>query len=103
MKPISELTTDDILCVYSGRSGCACGCRGIYRYNPDHKKEAQKDYSSTTILEKKDFNLNQIKRILRVFQENAERVESYPDSPGFVGLDLEDKCYTLYFRQGHTK
>lgn len=39
MKPINQPTdiaATDIVCVYSGRPGCACGCRGDY-YKPSDK------------------------------------------------------------------
>ncbi len=42
-KLISELTDTDILKVYSGKPGCACGCRGIYKVNPNHRAEADRD------------------------------------------------------------
>lgn len=32
---VASLQPNQILWVYSGRIGCACGCRGKYRYNPD--------------------------------------------------------------------
>ena len=40
---LSEVTTDKVMKIYSGRPGCACGCRGKYRYNPVNLEIGKKD------------------------------------------------------------
>lgn len=35
-----EYTVDQVIKVYSGRSGCACGCRGKYSYSSRFEHEA---------------------------------------------------------------
>lgn len=37
MKNILEVSKADVMEVYSGRPGCACGCQGKYSVNPAHK------------------------------------------------------------------
>lgn len=46
---IDRITPDMVLYTYSGRAGCACGCRGTYKYNPAHQDEAsaQRGYRVT--------------------------------------------------------
>jgi hypothetical protein len=36
MKNILSVTTDQVMSVYSGKHGCACGCRGKHSYNSKH-------------------------------------------------------------------
>ena len=37
---LEDLTLDMIVSAYSGRPGCACGCRGKWRYTSAHQYEA---------------------------------------------------------------
>ena len=36
---LEDLTLDMIVSAYSGRKGCACGCRGKWRYTSAHLAE----------------------------------------------------------------
>ena len=46
LKPISEVSFEDIKKVYVGRSGCMCGCRGKY-FVPKHAiAQHNAEYSS---------------------------------------------------------
>jgi hypothetical protein len=36
---LEDLTLDMIVSAYSGRKGCACGCRGKWRYTSAHQAE----------------------------------------------------------------
>lgn len=84
--------------VYSGRIGCACGCRGKYSYASNYKSarpsymtgdEGINDRSVKTIV-------NKVEKILR--DPNADLAEIYFDSD-FVAINMGDKdrCYTIYF------
>lgn len=43
-KLVKDLTTDDVMSVYSGKDGkCMCGCSGKYSYNPKYREIASED------------------------------------------------------------
>lgn len=39
---LQKLAAADLLSVYSGRPGCACGCRGKWSYNAARRREAER-------------------------------------------------------------
>ena len=81
LRPIS-----DIKRVYSGRPGCACGCRGTY-YPSKESKPTKKD-------------LSMFKRIQKIFQENLPNVYTWEDyKDQFIALDTsETRTYTIYYK-----
>jgi len=91
LPPLSAVTA-----AYSGRPGCACGCRGKYYYADITKKEDwQLDLKSQAA------NTKMIKRIYKIFLVNLAlgKVYGWEEYKGeFVALDLhENRTYTLYF------
>lgn len=100
---LQNLNHNDIISVYSGRPGCACGCKGNHYYMPGL---AQADYQVE--------NKGQVTRILNVFQE-AEENEPYryvgnteralaldnfaiPEDCPFICIDRETRIYVIYLQ-----
>lgn len=84
IKPISMVKR-----VYSGKPGCACGCRGKYYPDDENAKLTSKD-------------LKMIRRVYKIFKNNlsANKVYSWIDSKdNFIVLDLgENRTYTIYYK-----
>jgi hypothetical protein len=81
LQPITKVVK-----VYSGHPGCACGCQGTYWPEQDNE---------TTV---KD--LQQIKRIYKIFESNIDKVYSYKEFENeYVCLDIsENRTYTIYYK-----
>jgi hypothetical protein len=62
LKIIESLTIADVLQAYSGKPGCACGCRGNYRITESSRKEA--DDSRGYPHGDGDVNLRQVSKVL---------------------------------------
>ena len=72
---ISTLTTDDVLSVYSGRPGCACGCRGNHRGNPKHEVELGKET---------DFSARSVASILRAVKAAPVEALQFDDETMWI-------------------
>jgi len=71
MKQISE---SQVLKVYSGRtSGCWCGCKGKYHYNPQFKgsEKLERGYP----IEDGEFNAGMIKKVVQYVNDHRSDVE----------------------------
>lgn len=84
--PVTALrNVSEIKRVYSGRPGCACGCRGTY-------------WPSSDQISNKDRSM--FKRVNGIFQANlasAYTYEEYKDQ--FVALDVSvNRTYTIYYQ-----
>lgn len=104
-KTIQGLTTDDVMQVYSGRPGCACGCKGEYRYNPSTmtiaKIVADRGYEIEDDRTGRSFNLRQVKRALNLLQA-AERIGTQIEGGDgfFFWDDTPNRTYTVYLMPG---
>lgn len=69
-KRLMSLTENDIMKVYSGKPGCMCGCKGIYRVHPLHLAAANKsrgyDYDAKAV------NLSMVKKVLGYIQASDD-------------------------------
>ena len=85
-----SLTTADVSFVYSGRPGCACGCRGKYWFSSAFKKVAEQRFRTVSD--------TMVRHVIRVFQNaDAKDIQDYGD---FFALDVSEKrTYTLYLKQ----
>jgi hypothetical protein len=71
---IENLTTDQILSVYSGRDGhCCCGCNGNHYYSSKHRDEGSK-HRGYKVLDG-DVNDRMITRVLNTFKRNLSGIE----------------------------
>jgi len=79
---MANITHNDITEVYSGRSGCMCGCNGTYRDSQRSKK-------------------NMLTRILK--QDYGVDFFGRPDSDGVAGciyVDNGERTQVAYFKVG---
>jgi|HubBroStandDraft_2_1064218.scaffolds.fasta_scaffold444150_2 hypothetical protein len=74
IKPIIEITPEEVLKVYSGRPGCGCGCRGSYWVNPSHLERANKERGYA--YEGSEISLPNINRVLNIMKKRANEVET---------------------------
>ena len=99
LKPLSEVTR-----VYSGRPGCACGCRGTY-YSKNAEIARDKGYwiDEDEANEKDGWRKSNqmIKRVYKLFEKNLSsgKVYSWESSKNdFVCLSTsENRTYTMYY------
>jgi hypothetical protein len=83
--------------VYSGRKGCACGCRGNYTYScreaqPSYYKEDESNPKTVKMMARK------VARMVADPNSNVQRV--MVDDEWFA-VDMDnDRTYTVYFRGG---
>lgn len=71
---VKGLTPTDILTAYSGKPGCACGCRGTYVVTQENRAEAEKDRGYAYLDE--DVNPRQLKRVLKQVQKHEAGKEA---------------------------
>lgn len=108
---VESLTVADILKVYSGKPGCACGCNGTYNITAESRKEADKDRGYAYSDE--DVNPKQVKRVLKQVQKHeamsghgekceADYFEDHNDARGDVFWHAApDLQYIIY--QAHER
>lgn len=79
--------------VYSGKEGCRCGCRGIYRYAS--LELAQANYGSKLELaDASDVNPTHIAKVVKKINENLHLCDV---GPNYVNLTVGKKAFTAYF------
>lgn len=98
MKTINEITIDEVVKTYSGKSGCGCGCRGTYRVNPVHLAFANEkrgfDYSAEEInLATCKLRLNKLQQIAL---ENPEAIQADAQWGGLVCYAFETESHNLW-------
>jgi hypothetical protein len=91
VEKINALEDKDIMMVYSGKPGCACGCRGSYRVHPLHLAVADKD--SGYAHDASDVNLTQVKKVLRILKTHVTDVQDF--GTGY-SVELDGRCYAAY-------
>lgn len=86
--------------VYSGRKGCACGCRGKYAYASAHKGTRPSYYEGDEAVSDKTVKtiVNKVDRLLR--DPSSPIVNVMIDRDGeWLAVDMMwDRTYTIYFR-----
>lgn len=89
---------DKVSSVYSGRKGCACGCRGKYTYCT---AEARPSYMTGDEGVNPKSARRMVDKVMRMVMDpnsNVESVSVDPDGEWF-GVDMyNDRMYTVYFR-----
>ena len=94
---IASVTPEKVRSVYSGRTGCACGCRGNHRYHPEHVAEASanRGYAVTEDeVSKRSISivLNKVKRASNAVVLDGN-ILSFED-------DSRDRLYIVYLTDG---
>ena len=78
---LSQIKIEQVVRVYSGRPGCACGCNGNYIDAP----KANRVFS------------NMLK--FDAANPEAKKIEGYDlDGDKFLSLEIETKVYTVYYK-----
>lgn len=99
-KMLYSLSLKNVQAVYSGKVGCACGCRGNYRYNSSMVKQASEDRGYA--VNPDEVNDRQIRKVIRTLQELSFAVEFTPfvsneRLAGCLEIDLNNgKVYRAY-------
>jgi len=99
---IANLTSANVVSVYSGRSGCCCGCRGNYRHNSAHV-EADQDVDPEEISDRS------VKTLLKKVQKAAQEFpvttdEACPEYEvtvfdNIVSFSTETRTQVLYLTE----
>ena len=79
--------------VYSGRPGCACGCRGSYRYATVAAHE-----EGGTDIGLDEFNDKQVKKVVRILNmaiADGTPVDIWHD---MVFAEINNRSYCAYFK-----
>ena len=97
-KTLSQLTTDDVNSVYSGKAGhCACGCAGKHSYSSAHRAFASKWRGYR--VEDEEINDRMVARVLRILQANPS---SEVLSTECAHVEIGARLYVIYL-VGSTK
>ena len=96
---IRNVTREQVESVYSGRQGCACGCRGKYFYASDFRVESGKRRGYS--VHPDEVSDRMIAKVLNLLKKNASDVvfdDKYRtifwwDKPGV------DRTYTVYLKE----
>ena len=97
MENILNVTTDQVMSVYSGKLGCACGCRGKHSYNSKHVAAAG-TYRGYEV-KPNEINDRQVTRVLNTLKANAADVEVTAPKQGFSGhyaFYTDNRMYIVY-------
>lgn len=91
---LQSLTIDNVLSVYSGKLGCACGCRGTHSYNPAHAEEAGADRGYAVTAD--ECSEASVANILKAVQRaNGAEIA---DDGSHASLETETRLYIVYLR-----
>lgn len=93
---LQSLTIDHVRSVYSGKLGCACGCRGKHSYNPAHTDEASADRGYPVTSD--ECSERSVANVLKAVQQ-ANGVE-IADDGSHASFETETRLYIVYLRDG---
>lgn len=88
---------NQVTSVYSGRKGCACGCRGKYSYASQYADTRPSYYTENQGVNDRVVKtlLNKVERLLHDPQSPVARVLLHDD---WLAVDMQnDRTYTVYF------
>jgi len=84
-----------VMSVYSGKPGCACGCRGTHRYNGTMLAEASADRGYAVTPD--EVNHKQIKKVVKILLANWSFVQV--EGAEFAYAELDGRSYCAYFKK----
>jgi hypothetical protein len=90
---LSTLTPANVRSVYSGRHGCACGCRGKHSVNPAHRAEAERVQGY--VVADSECSEREVRRVLALVQAPGASVEACDDGEWF-SVETETRLYIVY-------
>lgn len=98
MIDVQNILPSDVMCAYSGKPGCMCGCNGNYWTTCQNRAEAEADHGYT--YEDVFVDIVQATRILRLLQAEVcngyEKTDFGPDLAYVYVEDYAGHCYAVY-------
>ena len=95
---VQNITTADLLKVYSGKPGCMCGCKGRYYVTAESRAEASADRGYA--YDDKDVSAAQVLRVLRLVQAAvAGKPAKLEIEREYVYVEAGGRALAIYFRQ----
>ena len=88
-----KLTLDEIQSVYSGKHGCACGCKGKHSYRSIVRSHG--DLIRGYALDDEDVNDRIVARHLSTINAAIERGEA-TNGDGYVAFETETRTFVAY-------
>ena len=95
---LEDLTLDMIVSAYSGRPGCACGCRGKWRYTSAHRAAAGKLRGFP--IDEEEVSDRGTARILSNARKAGAAVFEYWEASGTLSVETSDRLY-IFNTRGH--
>lgn len=92
-----NLTTDNVLSVYSGKDGrCCCGCSGKHFYASAHVEAASKDRGYD--VKPEEVSDKMIRKVIGIL--NAAKAEDVQRHAHFLATTIGERLYIAYFKRG---
>ncbi len=86
----------NVASVYSGKPGCACGCRGKYYYAKEFRAASSKERGYE--VRDEEVNDSMVKKVVNLISRSVE--EGLPlqyDDKEFKSIQIGCRVYTIYF------
>lgn len=94
---VAALALEDVVSVYSGKPGkCCCGCAGNHRYALAHVVSGVAAKSRGYAVDADEVNDRQVRKVLRVVQENIGRDDVDAMEDGFASVVVGGRLYIVY-------
>lgn len=90
-----KIAIADIMSVYSGKEGCACGCRGKHTYAKAFQAEGTKRRGYK--VEDKDCNDRTVAKHVKTIEQHADIAEV---TAKYVSVLVGERRYIAYFKEG---
>lgn len=92
---VDKIDAATVVSVYSGKHGCACGCRGKHTYATKFAQEESLRRGYAVTVSDKTVNLI-------VGKMNALLADGYPQmaDASFVSVETKTRLYIAYLKQG---
>jgi len=98
MKKLATLTVNDVSSVYSGKLGCACGCRGKHSYNSKHTVWASTNRGYK--VQADEINDKRVLQVLRKVQRHAANGNVVDSGDRYFSFQNETRLYVVYLKGG---
>jgi hypothetical protein len=90
-----KIAISNVSQVYSGRQGCACGCRGKHTFALKFEKWSSKRHGYSV---KSDVNDRVVKRMVKKVERLADdSVNDFTIEAGHVAVETPTRLYIIYF------
>lgn len=88
-----KILIENIMNVYSGKPGCACGCRGKYYSASQYKAIADKDRGYDDKEKPSDMMVKKVVNLINL--ATVEQIEFVTEE--YVSVEIEGRSYCAYF------